>query len=168
MNKLSNKNISKINKEIIELYKFLKKSNLNSEAERVIDLIKISSEKKIKVSPIEAAVALGLLPASILLENDEGLDDKDHSEELEEDKSLLDKIFEEISKGGVEKNASKKKGKKKGKKKDRTPTKPQLWENAKAWAKRKYDVWPSAYAVGAALKRYKEKGGGWRGPKPVK
>lgn len=164
---MSKKNITKINKEIIELYKFLKKSNLNSEAERVIGLIKISSEKKIKVSPIEAAVALGLLPASILLEEEKDLDDKSYSEGAEKDRHLLDEIFEEISKGGVEKNASKKKGKK-GKKKDRTPTKPQLWENAKAWAKKKYDVWPSAYAVGAALKRYKEKGGGWRGPKPVK
>jgi len=66
------------------------------------------------------------------------------------------------------KEAAKKKKKKSKKKKDRTPTKPELWSASKAWAKRKYDVWPSAYAVGAALKRYKEKGGGWRGPKPKK
>ena len=66
------------------------------------------------------------------------------------------------------KDAAKKKKKKSKKKKDRTPTKPELWSASKAWAKRKYDVWPSAYAVGAALKRYKEKGGGWRGPKPKK
>lgn len=65
------------------------------------------------------------------------------------------------------KEAAKKKKKSK-KKKDRIPTKPELWSASKAWAKRKYDVWPSAYAVGAALKRYKEKGGGWRGPKPKK
>ena len=38
----------------------------------------------------------------------------------------------------------------------------------KTAAKRKFKVWPSAYAVGAALKRYKEKGGGWRGKKPKK
>lgn len=36
-----------------------------------------------------------------------------------------------------------------------------LWNSCKAWAKSRYDVWPSAYAVGAA-KRYKEKGGKWR------
>jgi hypothetical protein len=37
-----------------------------------------------------------------------------------------------------------------------------LWKSCKAWAKSKYDVWPSAYAVGAAAKRYKSKGGKWR------
>lgn len=161
---MSDKNISKTNKEIIKLYKILKESNHNSEAERVIRLIKTSSKRSFRVNPTEAAVALGLLPISMLLEGEEGLDDEGYLEEAKEDSRLLDEVFEEINKGEVKKNASKKKGKKK----DRTPTKPQLWENAKAWAKRKYDVWPSAYAVGAALKRYKEKGGGWRGPKPVK
>jgi hypothetical protein len=42
------------------------------------------------------------------------------------------------------------------------PTNPSLWSSCKAWAKAKYDVWPSAYACGAAAKRYKSKGGGWR------
>ena len=31
----------------------------------------------------------------------------------------------------------------------------------KAWAKRTFDVYPSAYANGAAAKRYKSKGGTW-------
>jgi len=37
-----------------------------------------------------------------------------------------------------------------------------LWQSCKQWAKSKYDVWPSAYAVGAAAKRYKSKGGKWK------
>ena len=37
-----------------------------------------------------------------------------------------------------------------------------LWNLCKKWAKSKYDVWPSAYAVGAAAKRYKSKGGKWK------
>ena len=35
-------------------------------------------------------------------------------------------------------------------------------------AKSKYDVWPSAYAVGAAAKRYKSKGGKWKKEKKSK
>jgi hypothetical protein len=41
------------------------------------------------------------------------------------------------------------------------PTNPELWNQCKSWAKSKYDVWPSAYACGAAAKRYKSKGGKW-------
>jgi hypothetical protein len=41
------------------------------------------------------------------------------------------------------------------------PTNPDLWSQCKSWAKSKYDVWPSAYACGAAAKRYKSKGGKW-------
>ncbi len=48
-----------------------------------------------------------------------------------------------------------------GKKKP-TPTKPALWSKAKAEAKRKFKVYPSAYANGYAAKRYKAMGGGWR------
>ena len=42
------------------------------------------------------------------------------------------------------------------------PTNPELWSRAKAAAKQKYDVYPSAYANGFADKLYKERGGGWR------
>lgn len=42
------------------------------------------------------------------------------------------------------------------------PTNPTLWSRAKAVAKSKYDVYPSAYANGFAAKWYKEKGGGWK------
>ena len=42
------------------------------------------------------------------------------------------------------------------------PTNPALWSRAKAAAKSKYKVYPSAYANGFASKWYKEHGGGWR------
>ena len=42
------------------------------------------------------------------------------------------------------------------------PTNPELWARAKALAKQKFDVYPSAYANGWAAKWYKSKGGGWR------
>jgi hypothetical protein len=52
--------------------------------------------------------------------------------------------------------------KKKSTKKKNVPTNPSLWAECKAWAKRTFDVYPSAYANGAASKRYKSKGGGWK------
>ena len=42
------------------------------------------------------------------------------------------------------------------------PTNPELWSRAKALAKSKFDVYPSAYANGWASKWYKSKGGSWR------
>lgn len=42
------------------------------------------------------------------------------------------------------------------------PTNPQLWGRAKAAAKSKFDVYPSAYANAWAAKWYKQHGGGWR------
>jgi len=42
------------------------------------------------------------------------------------------------------------------------PTNPELWSRAKALAKSKFDVYPSAYANGWASKWYKSKGGGWK------
>jgi hypothetical protein len=44
-----------------------------------------------------------------------------------------------------------------------TPTKPALWARAKAEAKKKFKVYPSAYANAWAAKWYKSKGGGWKG-----
>jgi hypothetical protein len=48
------------------------------------------------------------------------------------------------------------------KKKKPKPTNPALWARAKAAARSKFDVYPSAYANGWAAKWYKSKGGGWR------
>jgi hypothetical protein len=42
------------------------------------------------------------------------------------------------------------------------PTDPAKWEASKAAAKRKFDVYPSAYANGWAAKDYKSKGGEWK------
>ena len=43
------------------------------------------------------------------------------------------------------------------------PSNPALWSRAKAAAKKKYKVFPSAYASAYASKWYKEKGGKWSG-----
>lgn len=42
------------------------------------------------------------------------------------------------------------------------PTNPELWSRAKSEAKKRFDVYPSAYANGWAAKWYKEHGGGWK------
>lgn len=42
------------------------------------------------------------------------------------------------------------------------PNNPKLWSQAKAQAKKKFDVWPSAYASGWAVSYYKRKGGTWK------
>jgi hypothetical protein len=45
------------------------------------------------------------------------------------------------------------------------PTSPEKWARAKAAAKSKFAVYPSAYANGWASKKYKAMGGGWRSTK---
>ena len=42
------------------------------------------------------------------------------------------------------------------------PTNPELWSRAKSKARSKFDVYPSAYANGWAVKWYNEQGGGWK------
>jgi len=42
------------------------------------------------------------------------------------------------------------------------PNSPSKWAHAKAAAKAKYKVYPSAYANGYAAKKYKEMGGTWK------
>src|SRR6056300_542778 len=42
------------------------------------------------------------------------------------------------------------------------PTNPSKWSYYKAQAKKKFDVYPSAYANGWAAKQYKKAGGGWK------
>ena len=43
------------------------------------------------------------------------------------------------------------------------PTNPALWSRAKTAAKKKFKVYPSAYANAWAAKWYKSKGGKWKG-----
>ena len=45
---------------------------------------------------------------------------------------------------------------------ENAPTNPSLWSRAKAQARKKFKVYPSAYANAWAAKWYKGKGGGWR------
>ncbi|MFN9897538.1 MAG: hypothetical protein ACK55Z_01820, partial [bacterium] len=42
------------------------------------------------------------------------------------------------------------------------PTNPSKWSYYKSQAKKKFDVYPSAYANGWASKQYKDAGGGWK------
>ena len=44
------------------------------------------------------------------------------------------------------------------------PNNPALWSRAKAAAKKKFKVYPSAYANAWASKEYKKRGGSWSGP----
>ena len=48
-----------------------------------------------------------------------------------------------------------------------TPTNPALYSRVKAAAKRKFDVYPSAYANAGLVKEYKKRGGKYRGKKPA-
>lgn len=51
--------------------------------------------------------------------------------------------------------------KKKSKKKN-VPNNPSLWAECQAWAKRTYEIHPSAYSNAGAARRYRQKGGTWR------
>lgn len=48
------------------------------------------------------------------------------------------------------------------------PTNPKLYAKVKSEAKRKFNVWPSAYASGWLVKEYKRRGGKYSGSKPSK
>lgn len=52
--------------------------------------------------------------------------------------------------------------KKKSTKKKNVPNNPSLWSSCKAQAKKKFSVYPSAYANGFASRLYKQKGGTWK------
>jgi hypothetical protein len=48
------------------------------------------------------------------------------------------------------------------KKKKNVATNKDLWQQSLAWARQRYEVCPSAYCNGAAVKRYNSKGGKWK------
>lgn len=50
----------------------------------------------------------------------------------------------------------------------RVPTDKKLYEKVKREAKRKFDVWPSAYASGWLVREYKRRGGKYKGGSPQK
>tara|TARA_R100000008_G_scaffold39832_1_gene22840 strand:+ start:574 stop:762 length:189 start_codon:yes stop_codon:yes gene_type:complete len=52
--------------------------------------------------------------------------------------------------------------KSKAKKGSPKPTNPSLYSRVKSEAKRKFDVYPSAYANAWLVKTYKKRGGGYR------
>jgi hypothetical protein len=75
------------------------------------------------------------------------------------DIELEDKIYDSLEEAIL---AEKKRRKKSGSKRKPKPTNPALWARAKAAARSKFDVYPSAYANGWAARWYKKHGGGWR------
>ncbi|WP_353744233.1 DUF5872 domain-containing protein [Marinobacter sp.] len=44
------------------------------------------------------------------------------------------------------------------------PKNPSLWSRVKSEARKKFDVYPSAYSNAWASKEYKSRGGKWSGP----
>ena len=48
-----------------------------------------------------------------------------------------------------------------------TPTNPKLYARVRAEAKKKFDVWPSAYSSAWLVREYKKRGGGYKGKKPT-
>ena len=68
-------------------------------------------------------------------------------------------LAEEVHDVFVKVSAKKKKKKSSGK---NVPNNPSLWASCQAEAKRKFEIFPSAYANGWAAKQYKSKGGTWR------
>jgi hypothetical protein len=49
-----------------------------------------------------------------------------------------------------------------GKKKKNVATNKKLWNQCLSWARERYDICPSAYCNGSAVKRYNSKGGKWK------
>jgi len=92
------------------------------------------------------------------------LEDYMASEEFEDDATKLMYKFdsvEHVDEAVIREALDEAKKKKKGKKKP-APTSPEKWSRAKAKARSKFDVYPSAYANAYAAKEYKKMGGGWR------
>jgi hypothetical protein len=75
------------------------------------------------------------------------------------DIELEEQVFSSLEEAMLDEKKRRKKG---GKKRKPKPTNPALWARAKAAARSKFDVYPSAYANGWAARWYKSKGGGWR------
>ena len=73
----------------------------------------------------------------------------------------MDKTDKKLAKNMRPKKKKKKKKAKKSSGKN-IPTNPKLYARVKAEAKRKFDVYPSAYANAWLVRTYKKRGGGYR------
>ena len=82
--------------------------------------------------------------------------DKDDRAAATKRKRREDPVADRPGKGGAPVNVATKIDEK------NVPTSPEKWAQAKAQAKAKFDVYPSAYANGWAAKKYKAMGGGWK------
>ncbi len=82
--------------------------------------------------------------------------DKDDRATAVKRKRREDPVADREGKGGAPVNVATKINEK------NVPTSPEKWAQAKAQAKAKFDVYPSAYANGWAAKKYKAMGGGWK------
>jgi hypothetical protein len=80
---------------LVHLHKFLK----GSEKRKVAELIALTAGPSLKVHPLEAAVALGELPASVLDVLVREQEEEAEAEEAENDlfKELLEALQEEIN-----------------------------------------------------------------------
>jgi hypothetical protein len=68
-----------------------------------------------------------------------------------------DKVYDYLDKVKKESDEIVSEGKKKN-----VATNQKLWKQSLDWARERYDVCPSAYCNGAAVKRYNSKGGKWK------
>ena len=82
--------------------------------------------------------------------------DKDDRAAAVRRKRREDPVADREGKGGAPVNVATKINEK------NVPTSPEKWAQAKAQAKAKFDVYPSAYANGWAAKKYKAMGGSWK------
>jgi len=84
---------------------------------------------------------------------------------IAEAKNNMDQVFDflmnESKKDGMEMsmNVDDKDMMTEGRKKKNVATNKKLWQQSLSWARARYDVCPSAYCNGAAVKRYNSKGG---------
>jgi hypothetical protein len=88
---------------------------------------------------------------------------------ISESKNNMDQVFDflmnETKKDGMEMSMNiddKDMVMMEDKKNKNVATNKDLWQQSLSWAKTKYDVCPSAYCNGAAVKRYNSKGGKWK------
>ena len=81
---------------------------------------------------------------------------------ISEAKNNMDQVFDFLMNEKEGENHSDDMMMSEGRKKKNVATNKKLWQQSLAWAKQRYEVCPSAYCNGAAVKRYNSKGGKWK------